>query len=121
MLPGTALLSAIGSSPGAEIGEDEQEIILHEERPVISKETVPVERVRIRAERREEDQTVRSEVRKERIEVERGDDDTSRRTVTIAHAFWECPEPALTGGGDQHMVVLCAWCAVTCAVCEAAR
>src|ERR1700691_1527091 len=79
MLPGTALLSAIGSSPGAEIGEDEQEIILHEERPVISKETVPVERVRIRAERREEDQTVRSEVRKERIEVERGDDDTSRR------------------------------------------
>jgi stress response protein YsnF len=66
--------SGLGS--GTQIGEDEREIILHEERPVISKETVPVERVRIRAERREEDQTVRSEVRKERIEVERDDDTT---------------------------------------------
>ena len=52
------------------IEEGEQEIILHEERVVFSKETVPVERVRLVARRVEEDRTFRDEVRRERIEVE---------------------------------------------------
>jgi uncharacterized protein (TIGR02271 family) len=52
------------------ISEGEQEIILHEERAVLRKEIVPVERVRLRAKRVEEDSTVRDEVRRERIEIE---------------------------------------------------
>ncbi len=52
------------------ISEGEQEIILHEERAVLRKEIVPVERVRIRARRVEEDQTVRDSLRRERIEIE---------------------------------------------------
>ena len=52
------------------IAEGEQEIILHEERAVLRKEIVPVERVRLRARRVEEDTTVRDELRRERIEIE---------------------------------------------------
>ena len=52
------------------IGESEQELILHEERAVFRKETVPVERVRLVAKRVEEDRTFHDEVRRERIEVE---------------------------------------------------
>jgi uncharacterized protein (TIGR02271 family) len=52
------------------IQEGEQEIILHEERAVLRKEIVPVERVRLRAKRVEEDTTVRDELRRERIEIE---------------------------------------------------
>ncbi|MGO8959527.1 MAG: YsnF/AvaK domain-containing protein [Streptosporangiaceae bacterium] len=50
--------------------EGEQEIILHEERAVLRKEVVPVERVRLVARRVEEDKTIASEVRRERIEIE---------------------------------------------------
>jgi uncharacterized protein (TIGR02271 family) len=52
------------------IEEGEQEIILHEERAVLRKETVPVERVRLIARRIEEDRTVTGELRRERIEIE---------------------------------------------------
>jgi uncharacterized protein (TIGR02271 family) len=52
------------------ISEGEQEIILHEERAVLRKEIVPVERVRLRARRIEEDSTVHDELRRERIEIE---------------------------------------------------
>jgi uncharacterized protein (TIGR02271 family) len=52
------------------IAEGEQEIILHEERAVVHKEIVPVERVRLRAKRVDHDTTVRDELRRERIEIE---------------------------------------------------
>jgi uncharacterized protein (TIGR02271 family) len=52
------------------ISEGEQEIILHEERAVLRKEIVPVERVRLRARRVQEDSTVHDELRRERIEIE---------------------------------------------------
>jgi len=52
------------------MGEDVQEIVLHEERVVLRKEMVPVERVRLRSKQVQSDQTVRDEVRRERIEVE---------------------------------------------------
>jgi uncharacterized protein (TIGR02271 family) len=55
---------------GGNIQEGEQEIILHEERAVMRKEVVPVERVRLLARRVEEDKTFRDEVRRERIEIE---------------------------------------------------
>ena len=52
------------------ISEGEQEIILHEERAVVRKEVVPVERVRLLAKRIDEDTTVRDVLRRERIEIE---------------------------------------------------
>jgi stress response protein YsnF/sporulation protein YlmC with PRC-barrel domain len=55
---------------GGDMGESVQEVILHEERAVYQKEAVPVERVRLVTKRVEEDQTIRGEVRTERIEIE---------------------------------------------------
>lgn len=52
---------------GPAISEEEHEIVLSEERPVVQKETVPVERVHLGKERVTEQQTVSEEVRKERI------------------------------------------------------
>jgi uncharacterized protein (TIGR02271 family) len=53
-----------------DFAEAEQEIVLHEERAVLRKELVPVERVRLIARRVEEDKSVRDEIRRERIEIE---------------------------------------------------
>ncbi len=53
-----------------DMAECEQEIILHEARAKITKETIPVERVRLSARKVEEDKTVTGEIRKERIEVD---------------------------------------------------
>ncbi|MEU3949538.1 DUF2382 domain-containing protein [Streptomyces sp. NPDC029526] len=55
---------------GPEIGEAEHEVTLHEERPVVETETVPVERVRLTTEEETDQETVRGQVRKERIEAE---------------------------------------------------
>ncbi|KES08178.1 photosystem reaction center subunit H [Streptomyces toyocaensis] len=55
---------------GPEISEAEHEVTLHEERPVVTTETVPVERVRMTTEETSEEETVRGQVRKERIEAE---------------------------------------------------
>lgn len=55
------------ATDGPAISEEEHEVILQEERPVIEKETVPVERVRLDKETVTEDATVNEEVRKERI------------------------------------------------------
>ncbi len=53
-----------------DMGESVQEVILHEERAVYQKQAVPVERVRLVTKRVEEDQTIRGEIRRERIEIE---------------------------------------------------
>lgn len=64
---------------GPEITESEHEVILHEERPVVSKETVPVERVRATKETVTEQETVGGEVRKEEITMEEeGTDEPGR-------------------------------------------
>jgi uncharacterized protein (TIGR02271 family) len=65
---------------GPSITEDSYEVVLHDERPVVETETVPVERVRLVTEEHIEQETVRGQVRKERIEVE-GIDDTSYGNV----------------------------------------
>jgi uncharacterized protein (TIGR02271 family) len=54
------------------IAEGDQEIILHETRAVMSKETVPVERVRLSVKRVEEEKTVTDQLRKEKIEIDSG-------------------------------------------------
>jgi uncharacterized protein (TIGR02271 family) len=61
---------------GPEISEEEHEVTLHAERPVVAKEAVPVERVRMDTETVTEEQTVNESVRKEQIDVE-GDGGTS--------------------------------------------
>jgi uncharacterized protein (TIGR02271 family) len=60
---------------GPEISEEEHEVVLHEEQPVVEKRAVPKERVRMDKETVTEDQTVSEQVRKERIEA---DGDTRR-------------------------------------------
>ena len=64
---------------GAEIGQDETvEVPLHEERPVVAKETVAKERIGIDKDVETERQTVGDEVRRERVEVEGDDERTTR-------------------------------------------
>ncbi|MGW4519938.1 DUF2382 domain-containing protein [Amycolatopsis sp. NPDC004378] len=58
-----------GGRGKAEIGEAEQDVVLHAEKPVVSKETVPVERARLRTETVTDEETVSGKVRKEQFEV----------------------------------------------------
>ncbi len=59
---------------GPAISEEEHEVTLHAEKPVVEKEAVPVERVRMDKETVTDQETVSEEVRKEQIEVDGGDD-----------------------------------------------
>lgn len=63
---------------GPELTESEHEVTLHAEEPVVAKETVPVERVRLDKDTVTEQVSVNEQVRKEEVEV---DDDgrTNRR------------------------------------------
>lgn len=60
------------TSPDA-IGEDEAEVTLRRERPVVEKTAVAKERVGIQKGVETEQETVRDEVRKERVEIEEDD------------------------------------------------
>ncbi len=55
---------------GEELSEQEHEVTLTEERPVVSKETVPVERVRLAKEKVTGEEEVSEQVRKEQIEAD---------------------------------------------------
>lgn len=63
---------------GAAITEEEHEVVLHAERPVVTTEAVAVERVRLGTETVTETETVTGEVRKEEIELD--DPATTRST-----------------------------------------
>jgi uncharacterized protein (TIGR02271 family) len=63
---------------GPDISEEEHEVVLTEERPVIAKETVPVERVKLGTETVTDTEQVNAEVRKEEIELEDGTPRTER-------------------------------------------
>ena len=62
---------------GPAISEEEHEVVLHAERPVVQKDAVPVERVRLDTETVTEQATVTEQVRKEQIELDT--DGTARR------------------------------------------
>jgi uncharacterized protein (TIGR02271 family) len=62
---------------GPAISEEEHEVVLHADQPVVTTEAVPVERVRLGTETVTENQTVSGEVRKEQVEV---DDAASARS-----------------------------------------
>jgi uncharacterized protein (TIGR02271 family) len=68
------------SMDGPEITEAVHEVILHAERPVVGKEAVPVERVRLDTEQVSEQVTVNETVRKEQLEVD--EDVTGERHAT---------------------------------------
>ena len=52
---------------GPAISEEEHEVTLTEERPVVAKETVPVERVKLTKDTEQDEEQVSEQVRKERI------------------------------------------------------
>jgi uncharacterized protein (TIGR02271 family) len=56
---------------GPEISEEEHEVVLHEEEPVVEKRVVPKERVRMDKDTHTEDAQVSEELRKEQIEADR--------------------------------------------------
>jgi uncharacterized protein (TIGR02271 family) len=58
------------ATSGADISEEEHEVVLHEEQPVVEKRTVPKERVRLDTETVSEEHEVSEEVRKEQIEAD---------------------------------------------------
>jgi uncharacterized protein (TIGR02271 family) len=59
---------------GPAISEEEHEVTLHAERPVVETEAVAVERVRLGKETVTEQETVGGQVRKEEIELDEGTD-----------------------------------------------
>jgi uncharacterized protein (TIGR02271 family) len=63
---------------GADISEEEHEVVLHEDEVVVDKQAVAKERVRLGTETVPEDQKVSEEVRKEQIETEGMESQTRR-------------------------------------------
>lgn len=57
---------------GPDLSEEEHEVTLHAERPVVDKEVAPVERVRLATESTTGEETVSESVRKEQIEMQDG-------------------------------------------------
>ena len=55
---------------GPEISEEEHEVVLNEERPVVEKKVVPKERVRLSTEEQTAQETISETLRKERIETD---------------------------------------------------
>ncbi len=58
------------SADGPGISEEEHEVVLHAEKPMVEKETVAVERVKLGTETVRDEETVTGEVRKEQIETD---------------------------------------------------
>jgi uncharacterized protein (TIGR02271 family) len=65
------------ATSGPDISEEEHEVTLHEETPVVEKRAVPKERVRLDTETVTDERQVSEDVRKEQIEVD-GDQSTYR-------------------------------------------
>ena len=68
-----ANLDAATSGPA--IGDEEHEVVLHEERPVVDKQTVPKERIRLDKDVVTDEREISEEVRKEQVELEGPGDD----------------------------------------------
>jgi uncharacterized protein (TIGR02271 family) len=64
------------ATSGPDISDEEHEVVLHKEEPVVEKRAVPKERVRLDKDVEVEERTVSEDVRREEIDV---DDDTRRR------------------------------------------
>jgi len=67
------------ATDGPDITDDEHEVVLHEDRPVVQKETVPVERVRLSKDTVSDEEQVSDEVRMEQIETDTIDPNSGQR------------------------------------------
>ena len=70
---------------GDDITEEEHEVVLTEERPVVQKETVPVERVRVGKDTVTEQHEVDETVRKEQVELDESDATTRSTSDRTRH------------------------------------
>src|SRR5918994_1336764 len=66
------------ATSGPELSEEEHEVVLHEEEPVVEKRVVPRERVRMEKDAVTDEAQISEQVRKEQIDAE-GDDGTGGR------------------------------------------
>jgi len=64
---------------GPDLSEEEHEVVLHAEQPVVTKETVPVERVKLGTQTITEQQQIKETVRKEQIETEGAEGSSPRQ------------------------------------------
>jgi uncharacterized protein (TIGR02271 family) len=71
--------NAPSATDGPAISEEEHEVVLTEERPVVQKEAVPVERVRVDKEVVTGEEQISDEVRKEQIDLDSGTEADERR------------------------------------------
>lgn len=67
------------ATSGPDISEAEHEVTLQAERPVVEKETVPVERVHVGTERVTDEETVSEDVHKEQVELDEETETGQRR------------------------------------------
>jgi len=65
---------------GSDIGETEHEVVTYEERAVVTKETVPKERIRLEKETVTDSETVEDTVRKEKVDIEGDAKQSTRRS-----------------------------------------
>lgn len=68
--------NAPAATDGPAISEEEHEVVLHAEKPVVEKEVTPIERIKLGTETVQEERTVTEDVRKEQVEL---DDDAGER------------------------------------------
>jgi uncharacterized protein (TIGR02271 family) len=74
---------------GPALSEEEHEVVLHEERPVVQTEAVPVERVRLSKDQIQDQQTVTADVRKEVIETDGGQTTAGTTTAGTTTGYTE--------------------------------
>jgi uncharacterized protein (TIGR02271 family) len=89
---------------GPAISEEEHEVVLHAEQPVVAKEAVPVERVRLGTETVTEQQQVTESVRKEQVDTDgiRGDTTTGTATSGDNRSLKDKAKDALSRDDDRR-------------------
>jgi uncharacterized protein (TIGR02271 family) len=88
---------------GPAISEEEHEVTLHAERPVVEKEAVPVERVRLDKETVSDQERVSADVRKEEVEVDGGTGVTGRTAGGDDRSFTQKAKDALDRDNDGRI------------------
>jgi uncharacterized protein (TIGR02271 family) len=89
---------------GPAISEEEHEVTLHAERPVVEKEAVPVERIRLDKETVTDQERVSADVRKEEVEVDGpGTDVAGGTTGRDERGFVQKAKDALDRDNDGKM------------------
>jgi stress response protein YsnF len=90
---------------GPAISEEEHEVTLHAERPVVEKEAVPVERVRLDTETVTDQEQVNESVRREQVDTDgvRGEGVTGRETGGDGRSLKDKAKDALDRDNDGRI------------------